>query len=95
MRRATAVGPAPHFSDPRTASDAVGNKMIGPTPHMSPPPVSLGERNADRLMSPSPNSLPMPPAIWGWLISGAMIRVIRFQSEFRVMGITGWKFVTF
>jgi len=40
-------------------------------------------------MSPSPNALGIPEAGDGWLIMGIMVRVIRFQSLFKVIGITG------
>jgi hypothetical protein len=39
--------------------------------------------------SPSPNALGIHGGGDGWLIIGIMIRVIRFQSLFNVIGITG------
>jgi hypothetical protein len=36
------------------------------------------------LMSPSPNALSIPEAGDGWLMIGIMVRVIRFQSLFKV-----------
>ena len=40
-------------------------------------------------MSPNPNALGIPGAGDGWLMMGIMVRVIRFQSLFKVIGITG------
>jgi hypothetical protein len=36
------------------------------------------------LMSPSPNALSIPEAGDGWLMIGIMVRLIRFQSLFKV-----------
>jgi len=84
----TRDGPALHLPLPNSDSVAVGNVIVGPTPQISLPEFA-GERNTVGLMSPSPNALPIPGAGEGWLMMGIMVRVIRFQSLFKVIGITG------
>ena len=39
-------------------------------------------------MSPSPNALGIPRAGDGWLMIGIIVRVIRFRSLFKVIGVT-------
>src|SRR6516162_3201040 len=84
----TNAGPASHLPLPSTEALAVGNVIVGPMPQISLPEFA-GERNTLGLMSPSPNALGIPGAGEGWLMIGMMVRVIRFQSLFKVIGITG------
>src|SRR6516165_470982 len=88
MVSTTSAGPASHLPLPSTEAVAVGNVSVGPTPQISLPEFA-GERNRLGLMSPSPNALGIPEAGEGWLIMGIMVRVIRFQSLFKLIGITG------
>src|SRR5208337_496805 len=53
-------------------------------------PDLAGERKTVGLISPRPNALGTPGAGEGWLMMGMMVRVIRFQFSFRLMGMTGW-----
>src|SRR5271165_4509695 len=73
---------------PSSDSVAVGNVIVGPTPQSSFPEF-FGERKTVGLMSPSPNALSIPEAGEGWFMIGIMVRVMRFQSLFKVIGITG------
>jgi hypothetical protein len=69
-------------------SVAVGNVIVGPTPQISLPEFA-GERNTLGLMSPRPNALGIPEEGEGWFMMGTIVRVIRFQSLFKLIGITG------
>jgi hypothetical protein len=77
------VGPRLNFPLPSLQSVAVGRVNVGPTPQMIAPDFA-GERNSDGLMSPSPQALPEmlfgPGNSDGWLMTGTMVRVIRFHS---------------
>src|SRR5271166_2373 len=84
----TKAGPALHLPLPSSESVAVGNVIVGPTPQINFP-EPFGERKTVGLMSPSPNALSITAAGEGWLMIGIMVRVIRFQSLFKVIGITG------
>src|SRR5271157_1386268 len=84
----TTDGPALHLPSPNSDSVAVGNVIVGPTPQISLPEFA-GERNTVGLMSPRPNALGIPEAREGWFMMGTIVRVIRFQSLFKVTGITG------
>src|SRR5262245_34063338 len=85
---ATAAGPKLNLPLPRSLSVAVGNVNVGPTPQISSPGFAGDKKNVG-LMSPSPVALPSPGASDGRLITGMMIRVIRFQFSVRLIGITG------
>ena len=84
----TRLGPALHFPLPSSESEAVGNVIVGPTPQISLLAFA-GEKNRLGLISPSPDALGIPAAGDGWLMMGMIVRVIRFQSLFKVIGITG------
>ena len=86
----TTEGPAPHLSEPSASSVAVGNNNTGPTPQVSFP-ESTGEKKPVKVVSPKPLMRPLPPVrASGCDTSGRIVRVIRFQSSFNVMGQTGW-----
>src|SRR5574341_227659 len=89
MNRPTAAGPALHLPLPSRESVAVGNVNVGPTPQISLLGLA-GERKNVGLRSPRPNALSTPGAGDGWLMMGRMVRVMRFQSVVRPIGITGW-----
>src|SRR5271165_2103677 len=91
MVSTTRDGPALHLPLPNSEAVDVGNVIVGPTPQVSLPEFA-GERNTVGLMSPSPNSLSIPGAGEGWLMMGIIVRVIRFQSLFKLIGITGSTF---
>jgi hypothetical protein len=50
----------------------------------------LGEKKTLWTTSPMPLWLPAPGRRSFWLITGRMVREMRFQSSFRPAGITGW-----
>ena len=64
--------------------------MAGPTPHVRLPPE--GERKNDAKMSLTPKAGVPPSNKGGWLTSGTITRVMRFQSVFSANGITGCTF---
>ena len=72
-------------------SVSVGNVIVGPTPQSSLLEFA-GEKKRLALMSPRPDALGIPAAGEGWFMMGTMVRVIRFQSLFKVIGITGYTF---
>ena len=86
------MGPRLNLPLPSRQSVAVGRVNVGPMPQMIAPGFA-GDRNSDGLMSPSPQALPEmlfgPVNSEGWLMTGTMVRVIRFHSWFSLMGITG------
>ena len=68
-----------------------GRLRTGPTPQVIPREWD-GEKKNELRTSPTPNAGAPPSDSGGWLISGVMTRAMRFQSLFRVNGITGWMF---
>jgi hypothetical protein len=64
-----------------------GRLMAGPTPQINPP--RDGERKNDARMSLTPKAASPPSKSGGWLTSGTMTRMTRFQSLFSANGITG------
>jgi len=50
----------------------------------------LGEKKMLWTTSPMPLWLPVPGTTFCWLITGRMVREMRFQSLLRLTGITGW-----
>ena len=92
---ATAVGPTPNFPEPRYLSVAVGTRKAGPAPQVSPFFVWEGEKNALIVASPKPDCEVFSPVRLYWVTSGKIHRVIRFKLSLNLIGITGWKFITF
>src|SRR5262245_40034504 len=90
--RATAAGPALHLPEPSSLLVAVGNVNVGPAPQMnfSDP---AGEKNSEGLMSPRPKAWSIPGASDGWLMTGMIVRVIRFQVSVSLIGTTGCTFM--
>jgi hypothetical protein len=66
-----------HLLLPSSESVAVGSVNVGPTPQMNSPGFA-GDRKNVGLMSPIPKALSAPSNSDGWLMTGVMIRVIRF-----------------
>ena len=59
-------------------------------------PVSFaGEKKKVGLISPKPNAFGAPGATAGWLMMGMIVRVSRFQSLLRLIGITGCTFMMY
>src|SRR5262245_4831079 len=94
MTNPTADGPALHFSVPSRESVAVGNVNAEPRPQVNLPGLA-GERNRVGLMSPRPKALGNPGAGDGMLMTGVIVRVMRFHSSLIWSGITGSKFMTY
>src|ERR1700733_7078938 len=86
---ATTVGPMLSFFVPSMSSEAVGTEMMGPAPQMTWPTLD-GDKNNERLISPTPDAPPIPGAGSGVWITGMIVRVIRFQSFDNLKGTTGF-----
>lgn len=77
MVSATTDGPTPHLSA-LSPSFPTGSMMAGPTPQITLPDWA-GDRKAVKTMSPRPVVLPLGEVKSGWVIMGAIVRVMRFQ----------------
>ena len=61
-----------------------------PNAQMIPPgPGALGEKKKLCVMSPTPVCVPDPGKTFRWLISGTIVREIKFQSLSSETGMTG------
>src|SRR6185503_11838437 len=89
MNRATAAGPILHLPLPRLRLVAVGNVIVGPAPQINLLGLE-GEKKNEGLISPNPKALSASGNSDGRLMIGMMVRVMRFQSAFSLIGITGW-----
>ncbi|MFC6980720.1 hypothetical protein [Microbulbifer taiwanensis] len=78
---------------PSRSSVVVGSRNTGPAPQVIPFAVgSFGEKNRLWVVAPRPVWVPLPGKILRWLITGSMVRLIRFQLSLIEMGMTGWIF---
>src|SRR5262245_28688274 len=86
----TAAGPRPHEPVRAVGIVDVGSDTIGPMPQMTAPGF-FGVKNSSSWMSPTPLKL-VVPSDEGMLLTGMIVRAIRFQFVLTLKGITGWKF---
>ena len=85
----TTAGPRPQTLKPRLALVIVGSSMIKPTGQTQPLTACLGDRKAENVVGARPNGTLCAGCSDRLQTRGRMVRVIRFQSGFRWIGMIG------